>query len=70
MLTTFCNALKHISISLIVEMCIQQKKTINLRQDTGGDTGASMIRDPTAAIIRDGKVPSEWEQFHCLPLQW
>ena len=32
-----------------------------------GDTGASMTRDLTAAIIRDGKVPSE--QFHCLPLQ-
>ena len=31
--------------------------------------GASMIRDLTAAIIRDGKVPSDWEQFHCLPLQ-
>ena len=35
-----------------------------------GDTGASMIRDLTAAIIRDGKIPSEWEQeFHCPPLQ-
>ena len=27
-----------------------------------GDTGASMIRDLAAAIIRDGKVPSDWEQ--------
>ena len=27
-----------------------------------GDTGASMIRDLTAAIIRDGKVPSDLEQ--------
>ena len=27
-----------------------------------GDTGASMIRDLAAAIIRDGKVPSVWEQ--------
>ena len=26
------------------------------------DTGASMIRDLAAAIIRDGKVPSNWEQ--------
>ena len=34
-----------------------------------GDTGASMIRDLAAAIIRDGKVPSVWGQFHCLPLQ-
>ena len=34
-----------------------------------GDTGASMIRDLAAAIILDGKVPSSWEQFHCLPLQ-
>ena len=28
-----------------------------------------MICDLTAATIRFGKVPSEWEQFHCLPLQ-
>ena len=27
-----------------------------------GDTGASMIRDLVVAIIRDGKVPSDWEQ--------
>ena len=27
-----------------------------------GDNGASRIRDLTAAIIRDGKVPSDWEQ--------
>ena len=27
-----------------------------------GDMGASMIRDLAAAIIRDGKVPSNWEQ--------
>ena len=27
-----------------------------------GDTGASMIRDLAAAIICDGKVPSDWEQ--------
>ena len=27
-----------------------------------GDTGASMIRDLAAAIIRDGKVPSDWKQ--------
>ena len=27
-----------------------------------GDMGASMIRDLPAAIIRDGKVPSDWEQ--------
>ena len=26
------------------------------------DTGASMICDFAAAIIRDGKVPSDWEQ--------
>ena len=25
-----------------------------------GDMGASMIRDLAAAIIRDGKVPSDW----------
>ena len=34
-----------------------------------GDTGAAMIRDLAAAIIRDGKVPSDWKQFHFLPLQ-
>ena len=27
-----------------------------------GDMGASMIRDPAVAIVRDGKVPSDWEQ--------
>ena len=26
------------------------------------DMGASMIRDLAAAIVRDGKVPSDWEQ--------
>ena len=34
-----------------------------------GDMDASMICDLAAAIIRDGKVPSDWEQFHGLPLQ-
>ena len=32
-----------------------------------GDMGTSMIRDLAATIIRDSKVPSDWE--HCLPLQ-
>ena len=27
-----------------------------------GDMGSSMIRDLAVAIIRDGKVPSDWEQ--------
>ena len=27
-----------------------------------GDTGATMIRDLSTAIIRDGKVPTDWEQ--------
>ena len=27
-----------------------------------GDMGASMIPDLAAAIIRDGKIPSDWEQ--------
>ena len=27
-----------------------------------GDTGASMIRDLAAAIIRNGKVTADWEQ--------
>ena len=26
------------------------------------DMGVSMIRDLAAAIIRDGKVPSDWDQ--------
>ena len=35
-----------------------------------GDTGATMIRDLATVIIRDGKVPTDWEEkFHCLPLQ-
>ena len=37
------------------------------RIQAAGDMGASMIHDLAAAIIRDGKVPSDWE--HCLPLQ-
>ena len=28
-----------------------------------GDTGATMIRDLATAIIRDGKVPTDWEQI-------
>ena len=32
--------------------------------------GACMIRYLAAAVIHDGKVPSDWEaEFHCLPLQ-
>ena len=27
-----------------------------------GDTGATMIRDLATAIIRDGKVPTDWEE--------
>ena len=34
-----------------------------------GDTGASMIRDLAAAIIRHDKAPSDWEQFHYLSLE-
>ena len=35
-----------------------------------GDTGATMIGHLAATgIICDGKVPTDWEQFHCLPLQ-
>ena len=33
------------------------------------DMGASMISNLAAAIIHDCKEPSNWEQFHCLPLQ-
>ena len=31
--------------------------------------GACMIRDLASAIISNGKVPSDKEQFHCLSLQ-
>ena len=31
-----------------------------------GDMGTSMIHDLAAAIIRDGKVPSDWEQSFSL----
>ena len=34
-----------------------------------GDMGASMIRDLAAAIIRDGKVTSDWEQSFIVCLQ-
>ena len=27
-----------------------------------GDTGATMIRDLATAIIRDGNVPTDWEE--------
>ena len=27
-----------------------------------GDTGATMIRDLATTIIRDGKVPTDWEE--------
>ena len=30
--------------------------------EEAGDVGTSMIRDLADAIIRDGKVPSDWEQ--------
>ena len=39
------------ALSIVVEMI-----------RAAGDMGASMIRDLAAAIIRDGKVPSDWEQ--------
>ena len=29
---------------------------------TAGDTGATMIHELATAIIRDGKVPTDWEQ--------
>ena len=33
------------------------------------DKGASKICDLAALINCNGKVLSNWEQFHCLPLQ-
>ena len=33
-----------------------------------GDMGASMIHDLAAAIIRHGKVPSDWEQSYIVCL--
>ena len=37
-----------------------------------GDTGATMIHDLDMAIIRDGKVPADWEQSFsvCLYKGW
>ena len=29
---------------------------------TAGETGATMIRNLATAIIRDGKIPTDWEQ--------
>ena len=34
-----------------------------------GDTGATMIRDLATMIIRDGKVPTDWEQSFIICLQ-
>ena len=62
----------------MVKKAISQMKAGKARGPSGivvemiraaGDMGTSMIRDLAAAIICDGKVPSDWEQFHCLPLQ-
>ena len=41
-----------------------------------GDTGASMICDLAVAIVRDGNVPSDWEQsfivclYKCKGVHW
>ena len=35
---------------------------------TAGDTGATMIRNLAAAIIRDGKVLNDWEQSFIVSL--
>ena len=63
----------------MVKKAISQKKAGKAPGPSGivvemipaaGDLGTSMIRGLAAAIIRDGKVPSDWEQsFYCLPLQ-
>ena len=36
---------------------------------TADDTGNTMIRDLVTAIIHDGKVKTDQEQVHCLPVQ-
>ena len=49
----------------MVKKAISQMKAGKAPGPSGiaaGDTGASMIRDLAVAIIRDGKVPSDWEQ--------
>ena len=62
----------------MVKKSISQMKAGKARGPSGivlemiraaADTGVSMICDLAASIIRNGKVPSGWEQFHCLPLQ-
>ena len=62
------------SISITIDMvkkCISQVKAGKPPGPSGivmemiraaGIMGASMIRDLAVAIIRDGKVPSDWEQ--------
>ena len=55
----------------MVKKAISQMKTGKASDPSGilvemiraaGETGVSMIRDLAAAIIHDGKVPSDWEQ--------
>ena len=55
----------------MVKKAISQMKAVKAPGPSGivveriraaGDMGASMIRDLAAAIIRDGNVPSDWEQ--------
>ena len=59
------------TIPITIDMVISQMKAGKAPGSSGivvemlraaGDMGASMIRDLAAAIIRDGKVPSDWEQ--------
>ena len=59
-----------IPITIDMVMAISQRKADKAPGPSGivvmiwatGDMGASMILDLAAAIIRDGKVPSDWEQ--------
>ena len=62
----------------MVKKAVFQMKAVKTQGPSGlvvemiraaGDTGASMIHDLAAAIIRDGKVPLTGAEFHCLPLQ-
>ena len=46
----------------MVKKAISEMKAGKALGPSAGDMGASMICDLAAAIIRDGKVPSDWEQ--------
>ena len=68
-----------ILITIMVNKAISQMKAGKAPGPSGivvemiraaGDMGASVIRDLAAAIIRDGEVPSDWEQRFIVCRGW